>query len=92
MQLQCAERVQSLTTCKDDGGGGTHIDPVKKKHDSSSLHDLLSTGRHLLMIFFYKNPKVKFNTALTIQSATEKNCIILHSQNMTVLQPNACLT
>jgi len=44
------------------------------------------------MIFFYKKPKVKFNTALTIQSATEKNCIILHSQNMTVLQPNAYLT
>ena len=44
-------------TCE-DGRGKTYRSC--QKHESLSLHGLLSTGRHLLGFFFYNKPKVKF--------------------------------
>ena len=68
-----------------DGRGGGHTDPVKNM--SLSLHDLLSTGRHLLGASFTSSLQPNLRTSQTTQNATENNCIISHAQNTNTLQP-----
>ena len=90
MQLQCAGRVQSLTTCKDDGGKSYRT--CKKNmilHHCMTFFPLVAIWP---WVSFITSLQSRLSTALTIQNTTEKNCIILHSHNMTVLQANACLT
>lgn len=78
--------------------GVNHIDPVEnieilyKKHESLSLHVLLSAGHNLLSASFIPSLKSNLCAALTTQNTTEKNCFILHVENVTALQSNIFLT
>jgi hypothetical protein len=89
MQLTCTAWLQSLNT-HDDGRGKTYRSC--QKHNSLSLHDLLSTGHHSLRIPFTTNVQPNLCPALTTQNTTEHNCIILHAQNTTALQLDLFLT
>ena len=62
------------------------------KHKSLSLHDILSTCRHLLGVPFVEKLKSNLRTALTTHNATEYNWVILQAQNTTALQPIVFLT
>jgi hypothetical protein len=55
------------------GGGGTYRSC--QNHESISLHDLLSTGRHLFGVSSITSLKSNLWTALTTQNITENNCI-----------------
>jgi hypothetical protein len=57
MQMTCTAWVESLNTC-DDGWGKTNTSC--QKHESLSLHNFLSSSRHLLGVSFKKTPKFKF--------------------------------
>jgi hypothetical protein len=57
MQLTCTMWVESLIT-RDDSPGGAYRS--SQKHESLSRIDLVPTGRHLLDVFIYNKPKVKF--------------------------------
>jgi hypothetical protein len=63
-----------------------------QKHESLSLHELLSSACHLLAVSFITSLKYYLCTALTTQNTTENNCIISHVQNTTALQPILFLT
>jgi hypothetical protein len=89
IQLTFTVWVQSLNT---PYVGGEKIYRSCQKYDSLSLHDLLSTGHHLLGVSFTTSLKRNLCTALSKQNTTENNCIISHAQNTTALQPNVFLT
>jgi hypothetical protein len=55
---------------RDDGQGKTYRSC--QKHESVSLHDLLSTGRHLLDFSFITSLKSNLCTTLTTLNTAEK--------------------
>ena len=63
-----AQRGKSLEP-RDDGQVKTYRSC--QKHESVSLHDLPSTGRHLLGVPFTTNPTPNIRSALTTQNNTE---------------------
>jgi hypothetical protein len=81
MQLTCTTWTESLNT-RNDGWGKTYR--CFQKHES--ITDL-STGRHLLFSFI-TSLKSNLCTLQTTQNTTGHNCIILHAQNTTALQPH----
>jgi hypothetical protein len=89
MQLTFTEWVESLNTGK-DGRGKTYRSC--QKHGSLSMHDLLSTGRHLLGVSLITTLKSHFCTAVPTQNATENSCNISYAQNTTAPQPYVFLT
>jgi hypothetical protein len=86
MQLTSRAWIESLNT-PELGRGKTY-----QKHESVSLQDFLSTGRHLLHVFIYKTSTVKFMHSSNHTNTTAHSCIISHAQNTTAIQPNVFLT
>ena len=58
-----------------------------QKHESLSLHGLLSTGRHLLRVSFITRLKSNLCIALATHNTTENNYISSNAQNTTAFQP-----
>jgi hypothetical protein len=58
-----------------------------QKQKSVSLHDLLSTDRHLLGFFVYNKPKVAFMHGSKHRDTIDDNSINSHAQNTTASQP-----
>ena len=76
---------------RDDSQGKTYRSC--HKHETLSLHDLLSTGLHLLRGFIYNKPKLEFmNIWVGTRNTKEDSSIISHAQSTTVLQPSAFFT
>jgi hypothetical protein len=84
MQFVCTAWAEALNS-RDDGRRKAYRSC--QKHDSLSLYDAISTGRHLLGVALVTSLKSNFCTALTTQSTTENNSIS-HAQNMTVRKKN----
>ena len=62
------------------------------KHESLSLHDLLSTGLHLLGISFITSLNWNLRTYVGTRNTAESSYIISHAQSTTVLQSTAFFT
>ena len=78
MQLTCTAWVESLNT-RDDGRGKTYRSC--QKLESISLHDLLSTGRHLLGMLFISSRKSNLCRTVTTQNTTESNCVMSRTKH-----------
>jgi hypothetical protein len=76
-------------TRRQSGGGGTYRS--YQKHESLSLHDLLSTGRHLIRVSFVTRLKSNLCAALNTQNTTGNN-FNSHAQNTTALHSILFLT
>lgn len=68
-----------------------HKNLACRKYEPFSLHNLLSTGHHVLGVSFITSLSSKLCTALTTQN-TENKCIILHAQHTTAHQPDVFLS
>jgi hypothetical protein len=64
-----------------------HMLTGPKEEEEESLLDLFATGCRLLGVLFITSPKSSFCAALTTQNTTE-NCVTVHPQNTTALEPN----
>ena len=62
------------------------------KRESVSLHDLHSTGHHLLGVSFVTSLQSDLCATLTTQNTKYNNYIISHAQNTTALQLTVFLT
>jgi len=86
LKSTCTAWVQSLNI-RDDGRGKKVYGPCQK-HESLTLHGLLVITRHLLWDSFMTTIKPDLRKDLAAQNTTHNDCIFLHSQNTTALQPN----
>ena len=79
----CTAWVQSLN--KRDDGREKHID-LAKNMSVLSLHDVLSTERHLLNVSFKTSLKSNLSTVVTTQNTAENKHLILHTLHTIALQ------
>jgi len=63
-----------------------------KKHESSSLHDLFSSERHLLGVSFITIPKSNVCTPRSTQNTTINERIIVLAQKASALHSSVVLT
>jgi hypothetical protein len=90
IHLICTVCVETINT-RVDIRGRTYIPRTCQKCESVSLHDLLSTGRHLLGVSFKTSLKTNLRIVLTTYNTTENKCITSNAQNTTAFQPSVFL-